>query len=334
MRSPTILCLVCALASPCVAQEAACDAIATAEGDDDRCLLLQSGVGVLQGDKEGDTNHHHAHKGHHAHKIEHKVVTSTDATADGPWDILKHVGQAVGGILGGASKLEKDFEAIKTKVHTFVKDVQGHMKDLLKNVKTAKSIEGVLSQVEETDLQIYHSAKHLHAAFAKAATTFENGVGKVAPAQFKTAMSKVLDETTKEARHFAESFQHAAHELKRVNRSLVCSKVSHGLHRMHKKATLLSGSASGLSMKNMNKEIKLAHDALPAAIKKEVDKVLNKASEAVETVEGSLHPVVQEIAHGMVLAFKGHCHELRNGAGQLQVGLLSTFVLGIVSFSM
>jgi len=201
-------------------------------------------------------------------------------------------------------------------------------------VKTAKSIEGVLSQVEETDMQIYASAKHLVAAFAKAATTFDNGVGKVAPAQFKSAMSKVMDETTKEAMHFAESFKHAAHELKRVNRSLVCSQVSHGLHRMHKKATLLSGSASGLSMKNMNKEIKLAHDALPGTIKKEVDKVLNKASEAVETMEGSLHPLVQEIAHGMVLAFKGHCHELRNGAGQLQVGLLSTLVLGIVSFFM
>lgn len=333
MKSRAILCVVCALVSACVAEEAACDATAIAEGDDDGCLLLQSGVGVLQGDKEGEKSNHHAHKGlHHAHKAEHKDVAGT--IADGPWDILKHVGHAVGGVLGGASKLEKDFEAIKIKVNAFVKDAHAHMKDLLKNVKTAKSIEGILSQVEATDLQLYASAKHLHAAFAKATTTFENGIGKVAPAQFKSAMSKVLDETSKQAMHFAESFQHAAHELKYANRSLVCSKVSHGLHRMHKKANSLSGSASGLSLKNMNKEIKLAHDALPDTIKKEVDQVLNKASEAVETVEGSLHPVVQEIAHGMVLAFKGHCHELRNGVGQLQVGLLSTLVLGIMSFAM
>lgn len=334
MRSLSILCLACALTSRCVAQEAACDATAAAEADDDRCLLLQNGVGVRRVDKEGEKVHH-AHKAlHHAHKIEHKVVGGTAATADGPWDVLKHIEHAVGGALGGAGKLEKDFEAIKHKVHTFVKEAHAHIKDLLKNVKSAKSLEGVLSQVEATDLLLYASAKHVHAAFAKAATTFDNGVGKVAPAQFRSAMSKVMDQTTKEAMHFADSFQHAAHELKRVNRSLVCSTVSHGLHRMHKKATLLSGSASGLSMKNMNKEIKLAHDALPGAIKKEVDKVLLKASEAVETVEGSMHPVVQEIAHGMVLAFKGHCHELRNGAGELQVGLLSTLVLGIVSFSM
>lgn len=333
MRSPAILCLACALASPCVAQEAACDATAIAEGDDDRCLLLQSGVGVLS-NQEGEKSHHE-HKGlHHAHKTEHKVVAGTDATADGWPDILKHVGHAIGGVLGGAGKLEKDFEAVKHAVHTFVRRVHEHMADLLKNVKKTKSIEEVLSQVEAADLQIYASAKHLHIAFTHASTTFSNGVGKVAPAQFKSAMTKVLDETAKEAMHFAESFQHAAHELKRVNRSLVCSKVSHGLHRMHKKAALLAGSAMGLSTKNMNKEIKLAHDALPDAIKKEVDKVLNKASEAVETVEGSLNPVVQEIAHGMVTAFKGHCHELRNGAGQLQVGLLSTLVLGMVSFSM
>jgi len=298
----------------------ACATDAVADGDDDRCQLLQSGVGVIS--QHVEDNHEQLVHGKH----------QAETTAQGFPDILKGITSA----LGGVEELEKDFEAMKTAVGTFVKETHTAITSLADSTKAAKasmSMETAQVQVKQAYTDLHAAAVKLYQALSKASSSFtQSGAMKLVPTSFKSAMTKVLGEISTEAKHFADSFSHAADgfnaKLKTVkNHTLVCDTVKSDLDYVNKKVEKLSSTASGLSTKGMNKDLLAAKDALPKQIKEQVDKILHKANDAAESLISSLSSTVQDLSHNIAKAFEGHCTGLQSSAGRLEVGLASALVI-------
>lgn len=316
------LLLTCALAST-VSAEVACAADTVPDGGDDSCLLLQKEAGVVKHDGAD-------HQVHLVKAEQHAASAAKEADDDAGFpDFFKKLAGKAGAAFGGVEKLEKDFEGIKTAVETFSKEAHDAMAHL-----TAKhALEDTIVQVEAAYMKIHDSAVKLHSALSKATSDFLSGVGKIAPAHFTSAMNSTLQKIDKDAASFANSFKQSALALKEVDRKKVCSHVQHGLDAMHNSLEALAGSALGISTKGLDKKVMKAKDALPGPIKKEIEKVLHKANEAAEQLKSSLNPTVQEISHGVAGALKGHCSELKSGAGHTEVGLLSAFVVFMLGFS-
>lgn len=320
MLSTIAFLIVCLSASKgsCDAQ-VACAADAVADGGDDRCQLLQGGVGLVT--HHGEDKHGRLVKGEH----------QADATAKGFPDILKGITDAIGGV----GKLEKEFETMKTAVGTFVHEAHVAITSL-HDLKPSMSFDAIRDKVQQTYKDIHKAALKLYQTLAETTSTFTHGVGKFLPETFKSAMKKVLGKISTEAKHFADSFNHAADGLsaKLKNHTLVCDTVKSNLDYVHKKVEKLSASALGLSTKGMSKEILKAKDALPDQIKQEVDKILHKANEAAESLMSSASSTVQDLSKSVAKAFEGHCVGLESGAGRLEVGILSALVIAVLQFSM
>jgi len=326
--------LVCLSASTGSCNDvAACATDAVADGGDDRCQLLQGGVGLLT--HHGEDKHGQLVKGEH----------EADATAKGFPDILKGITDAIGGV----GNLEKDFDAIKTAVGTFVQEAHTAVTSLAENARPSMSFDALQAQVQQTYKDIHTAALKLYQTLAKTTETFTHGVGKLLPETFKSAMKKVLDKISQQAMHFADSFSHAGAFLIQIpvglsaqlkNHTLIageesaCNTVKSNLDNVHKMVEKLSASALALSAKGMSKEILKAKDALPDQIKQEVDKILHKANEAAESLMSSMSSTVQDLSQSIAKAFEGHCVGLESGAGRLEVGLLSALMIAVLHLSM
>lgn len=352
MRSISIV-LICFFASTCAAGDSAADCTSNADDGDDKCTLLQGGVGLVSL-HEKDKHEKHAEekklsddssndegkkveqkKDKHEKHAEQKKLSDDNNNDDSkeiehkkgwPGDILKHITAAIGGV----AKLEKDFDGVKAAVATFAHEVHKSVSDLIENVKDQQEIAAVVTQVEATWKSIHESAMKLFEAVSKTSDAFTATIGEVAPDDFGKAVKEVLDKMTSKAKHFAEEFDTAANRLTQVNRTMVCGTVKHHLDTMHKKVDGFVKAATGLTSQEMNEDIKKALEMLPESIKKEVDKILAKADEAAEKLKSSTQSIMQEISMGISQAFKGHCSELQSPAGRVEVGLLSALVIGLL----
>lgn len=309
--------LVAVLVSMCTSEDAVeCTAHDIPDGDDDRCELLQAGVGIV------------SHSEGHPAQLEQAATVADGKIAQKSWpdDLVK----GIAGIVGGVDKLEGDFDAVKTAVATFTHAVHEAIHDLTKRVNPKMNLDSIIAQVDLTLKTIHEAAKKVFEVLTKTTTEYMTTVGKLTPEKFRNAMKAALDNLSQQAKLFSNSFEDAATELKSVNRTAVCEVVKQNLDSMHKKVEAFISSATGLSTKNLNKEILSAKDALPEALKKEVDKILAKANEAAEHIMSSMSSTMQEISMGIAQALKGHCEVLsRSTAGRLEVSLLLTFVIGL-----
>lgn len=318
MRSVFVLSLVCSLAA---GQETAC--AADADGGDDHCQLLQGNVGMVNRHEEEHAAHKKSTEHHDDH---HKAAVAQEGW---PGDILKKVAGAVGGV----KQLETAFKEVETAVASFSTESHSTITALTTSINPSMTVDAIIAQVEQAELKLAAAAEKLFLAISKVSSAFLTGIGNVVPAQFKSAMKGTLDQVNAKGKQFAETFKTAAADLKSLsNKTLVCTHISTFLGNLHNKATALAASMTGLSSKGLQKEIKTAHDALPEAIKKEVDKVLHEANKAAESLMGSLPATVKEISTGVVTSFKGHCGtalDKYSGAGRLQVSLFTAFVISV-----
>jgi len=336
MKTSFVL-VFCSATSLCVG-ELACsaDAISDSDTDNDRCQLLQGGVGVVSHHDKAEKDQHAKaqHEDGHRDKqhIQHQKHELKKVDASGPFD---DIFKTVKNVVGSTDKLEKDFDAIKKAVVTFAHEVHETVAVLTSNAKADMTMKAALSEVESAEKKVHASALKLWKALEEATKSFVTGIGSIAPPSFKSAMQSALEKVRNQARAFAGAFNHAATEVEimknNINHTAICETVSHHLDGMHKTVEKLVADASALSTKNLNKDILKAKDALPDAIKNQIDKLLEKADEAAEKIVSLVSPTVQEISSGVAQALQGYC-SLQSGAGRMQVGIFSLLAIGIASF--
>jgi len=304
--------------STCVAEEAACAA------GDDACAA--DDLALLQGKVAVDD---HADK--HDAKIDAK---SMEKESDG-WPDFKKAFDTIKSAMGGVDKLEKDFDGVKTAAKTFNDEVHTHVETLVAETSApSMGIDDVRGKVEKFYRKIHDAAHKLFEALKKVTMAWVNGIGKMVPQQLKAPMNMLLAKVSDQGKLFTDSFHGAAESLKNINSTATCGKVKHSLHTVLKKASDLAKSATGLSSHGLSKDIKAARDALPEALKKEIEKMLKKANNAADRILSKLAPAMKEITHGVAKAFDDHCTGLpHSGAGRLQVGAFLALVLSMLSFS-
>lgn len=305
MRAQIVLCILGASVSTCVAEEA-CMAGQSGCAGSDEAVLLQG-----------------------------KIDVSAKKTADAHQEGWPHIFDKVKNLLGGADKLEKDFEGVKTAVQTFGGEVSSEVSALTSNVKSSKGIDDIRHKVKEFYKKLHDSAKKVLEALHKVSKAWLDGIGKVAPTKMKDALNNVLSKVTEQGKHFADSFKSAADALDKVDVKKICADVKKSLHGVLKKASDLEKTATSLSSKNLPKEILEAKELLPGPLKKEVDGILKKADSAADKILSKITPAMKEITHGVAHAFDGHCTGLPHaGAGRPEVGAFLVLVLGALSFNM
>lgn len=347
MRTACILALACASASQCLCQaaEPACDA--HADAGDDRCQLLQAGIGVVARHADDDTkiiDHDETVvedtlADDDTKSIDREEIAIEDTEAGWP-NILKKITDAVGGVDG----LEKDFEGIKAEAKTFAQEAHNAIKKLVDSVKPSMEVNAILHEVEQAYHTIYVAAQKFVVTIHKTATDFMSGVGKVVPPRFKSALNTTLQEITAEGDKFANAFKEGEDHIKKFASpaawkgerakvmKMVCEKVSLGLQSLQKKANEFAAKSMGLTSKGMKKDVTDAKNLLPAAIRSKIDEVLKEANDAMEGLEGSLGVVVKDLKSGVAQALRGHCSGLDESASaRLEVGLLTGIVLGMLS---
>lgn len=311
MRAQFVLCVLGAFVSTCAAEEAACVAGETQCVAGDEAVLLQGKIDVSGNAKDQDL---------------------TEKTDEEGWpDIFNKVKNA----LGGVDKLEKQFEGVKTSVKTFGDEVSSAVKDLTSNIQASMGIDAIRHKVKEFYKKLHDAAKKVLDALHKVSAAWLDGIGKVAPTNMKNAMNDVLSKVTEQGKHFANSFKHAADALHKVDEKKICAHVKNSLHGVLKKASDLAKAAASMSSKSLPKELLTAKDMLPGPLKKEVDRILEKADSAADKILSKITPAMKEITHGVAHAFDGHCTGLPHaGAGRPEVGAFLVLVLGALFFNM
>lgn len=317
MRAQLFLCVLGALVSTCVAEEAACVAGEAACSAGDEAVLLQGKIDV----HEKDQDH-----------VDVFQVMDAKTDEEAPWDdIFNKVKSA----LGGVDKLEKQFEGVKTAVKTFAEDVQSAVNSLISDVKPTMGIDAIRHKVKEFYKKLSEAAKKVVDALHKVRKAWLDGIGKVAPKQMTDALNDVLSKVTDEGKHFTDSFKAASDALHKVDVKQICANVKKSLHGVLQKASGLAKTAASLSTKGLPKDILAAKDLLPGPLKKEVDRILDKANGAAEKILSKITPAMKEITHGVAHAFDGHCTGLPHaGAGRPEVGAFLVLVLGALFFNM
>jgi len=298
-----LLCIVVALVVASVAEEASCDN--SISDEDDSCAMLQGGVNV-----QATISRHEGHK-------------------DFP-GIFKHIKN----VLSGTDSVMKKFEDLETAVGDFNDDVHNDMTALATKVEKLSSLSAgsSLSSIRETVQGTFgaleqHSGK-LSRSLEKLQEAFMGDLGSVLPSSVRDALDTTFGQITIQATGFTNALGGAKERLSNVNETLVCGATRESLHGVMKQATQLANRVTGLSKHGLSKDIKDAVDLLPEVMKQEVDKVLNKASDAADDFVAKITPSLKEISDGVAGAFKGHCSDLHDsGSPPAQVGLVSALLV-------
>jgi DNA anti-recombination protein RmuC len=326
----------CALASQQSVDELSaksiCDSNSVPDGGNDQCQLLQGSVGVVSHQKDAREGHrknagvgiglvdyYQEDKKQHAKKTE---------DAKGLPEILKNIADTV----GSTEAVSKDFEAIKSAATDFLAKVRSAVEMLRADIKRDETIGQIELKVRGAYEQIHVAATKLAEQLKKTESDFLGGPAEAMSEQFKTELKKVLDLVNEEAQGFATAFYDAAEDLGATytNATTVCPSVSHGMEQIKEKAEKFAQDAFKLSPDGLDEALKEAIEKLPSTIREEIDRILEKAKEAVKEIE-AFPKATQDLASGVAAAFGDFCSD-QNAARHMEVGILSSLVV-IVTMS-
>jgi ABC-type transporter Mla subunit MlaD len=313
-----------------------------ADGGDDQCQLLQSGVGVVSQHETGKAHVGKAHieNAHMRTKAMPGVVlpaissaasskqktaeVAKKANSSDPWDILKGITD----IIGSGANLTASLDHAKEEIPKLVKQLREIAAKMTSDVQSAARSEDVEQIVEVAYALLHDDTKKIADLLLQVPQTFLDGVGKMMPEEVRADLQDSLTEVATEVQAYAQTFQTAGQQIRELssNKTKMCDAVGAGIISIKDQADKMVESAKALLPEDFDQKLKDGLEKLPDGVKKEVDKLIQKAKAVGEALQEMTEPA-QEVAHSVHEAFAKYCPGLKGAAGRLQFSLLAAAVV-------